>query len=100
MHLTSLCMHVLHELLHDVTGQCMQLLHGLCCFDFILDIPLSAATLISMGYFLTLSLKVSSKKLRILKLQSIDVQSAYEKYYLLFITNTRFWPAEEGLLNI
>jgi hypothetical protein len=24
----------------DVTGQCMQLLHGLCCFDFISDIPL------------------------------------------------------------
>ncbi len=24
----------------DVTGLCMQLLHGLCCFDFISDIPL------------------------------------------------------------
>ncbi len=34
------CMHVLHALLHDVTGQCMQLLHRLCCIDFISDIPL------------------------------------------------------------
>jgi len=25
---------------HDITGQCMQLLHGLCCFDFVSDIPL------------------------------------------------------------
>jgi len=24
----------------------MQLLHGLCCFDFVLDIPLSPATLV------------------------------------------------------
>ncbi len=24
---------------HGVTGWCMQLLNGLCCFDFILDIP-------------------------------------------------------------
>jgi hypothetical protein len=32
-------MHVLHALLHDITGSCMQLLHGLCCFDFISDIP-------------------------------------------------------------
>jgi len=38
-------MHVLHALLHDVTGQCMHLLHGLCCFDFVLDILLSPATL-------------------------------------------------------
>jgi hypothetical protein len=30
---------------HDITGQCMQLLHGLCCFDFVLDIPLPPATL-------------------------------------------------------
>ena len=45
MHITGLCMHVLHALPHDVTGQCMQLLRGLCCFDFILDIPLPPATL-------------------------------------------------------
>jgi hypothetical protein len=45
MHLTGLCMHVLHALPHDVTGQCMQLLHGLCCVDFVLDIPLPLATL-------------------------------------------------------
>ncbi len=32
----------------DVTGRCMQLLHGLCCFDFVSDIPLSPATLIVM----------------------------------------------------
>jgi hypothetical protein len=37
--------HVLHGLPHDITGQCMQLLHGLCCFDFVSDIPLSPATL-------------------------------------------------------
>jgi hypothetical protein len=46
MHLTGLCMHVLHALPHGITGQSMQLLHGLCCFDFVLDIPLSPATLI------------------------------------------------------
>ncbi len=38
-------LHVLHALPHDVTGRYMQLLHGLCYFDFILDIPLSPATL-------------------------------------------------------
>jgi hypothetical protein len=31
---------------HDVTGWCMQLLHGLGCFNFVLDIPLPPATLI------------------------------------------------------
>jgi hypothetical protein len=30
---------------HDITGQCMQLLHGLCCFDFVSDIPLPTAAL-------------------------------------------------------
>jgi hypothetical protein len=40
MHLTGLCMHVLRDLPHDITGRCMQLLHELCCFDFVLDIPL------------------------------------------------------------
>jgi hypothetical protein len=45
MHLTGLCMHVLHALPHDVTGRCMQLLLCLCCFDFVSDIPLSTATL-------------------------------------------------------
>jgi hypothetical protein len=40
MLLKGFCMHVLHALLHVVTGQCMQLLHGLCCFDFISDMPL------------------------------------------------------------
>jgi hypothetical protein len=29
MHLTGLCMHVLHALPHDVTGRCMQLLPGM-----------------------------------------------------------------------
>jgi hypothetical protein len=29
MHLTNLCMHLLHALPHDIKGQCMQLLHGL-----------------------------------------------------------------------
>ncbi len=46
-------MHAPHRLMHactaciahDITGQCMQLLHGLCCFDFVSDIPLSPATL-------------------------------------------------------
>ncbi len=42
MHLTGLCMHALP---HDVTGQCMQLLYELCCFDFVSDMPLSPATL-------------------------------------------------------
>jgi hypothetical protein len=50
MHLTGLCMHVLHALSHDVTGRCMQLLHGLYCFDFVLDIPLSPATLIGSWF--------------------------------------------------
>ncbi len=45
MHLTGLCMHILHALHHDIIGQCMQLLHGLCCFDFVSDLPLSPATL-------------------------------------------------------
>ncbi len=46
MHLTGICMHVcMHALPHDVTGRCMQLLHGLCCFYFISDIPLSPGTL-------------------------------------------------------
>jgi hypothetical protein len=45
MHLTGLSMHVQHALPHDVTDRCMQLLHGLCCFDFVSDIPLSPATL-------------------------------------------------------
>ncbi len=40
MHLTGLCVHVLHALSHDVTGRCMQLPHGLCCFDFVSDIPI------------------------------------------------------------
>jgi hypothetical protein len=52
MHLTGLCMHELHALPHDITGQCMQLLHGLCCFDFVSDIPLSPATLDMVIYFL------------------------------------------------
>jgi hypothetical protein len=38
-------MHVLHALPHDITGRCMQLLHGLCCFDFISDILIPPATL-------------------------------------------------------
>ncbi len=38
MHSPHRLMHVLHELPHDITGWCMQLLHGLCCFDFVLDI--------------------------------------------------------------
>ncbi len=38
-------MRVLYALPHDITGQCMQLLHGLCCFDFDSDIPLSLANL-------------------------------------------------------
>jgi hypothetical protein len=50
MHLTGLCMHVLHALHHDVTGWCMQWLHGLCCFDFVSDIPLSPATLNSWSF--------------------------------------------------
>ncbi len=45
MHLTGICMHVLHALPHDITGRCMQLLHMLCCFNFVSDIPLSPATL-------------------------------------------------------
>jgi hypothetical protein len=53
MHLTGLCMHVLHALPHDVTGQYMQLLHGLCCFDFVSDIPLSPATLNKTYRYLT-----------------------------------------------
>jgi hypothetical protein len=44
MHLTALCMHVLHVLPNDVKGQCMQLLHRVCCFDFVSYIPLSPAT--------------------------------------------------------
>ncbi len=28
------------ELCDDITGRCMQLLHGLCCFNFVSDIPL------------------------------------------------------------
>ena len=40
MHLTGLCMHAQHTLPNDITGPCMQLLHGLCCFDFISDIPI------------------------------------------------------------
>jgi hypothetical protein len=40
MHLTGVCMHVLHALPHDITNWGMQLLHGLCCFDFVSDIPL------------------------------------------------------------
>jgi hypothetical protein len=39
MHLTDLCIHVLHALPHDITGRFMQLLHGLCCSDFVSDIP-------------------------------------------------------------
>jgi hypothetical protein len=35
MHLTGLYMHVLHALPHDVTGWCVQLLHGLCCLIFL-----------------------------------------------------------------
>jgi hypothetical protein len=31
----------------------MQLLHGLCCFDFALDIPLSPATLVVKLYLLS-----------------------------------------------
>ncbi len=31
MHLTGLCMHVLHALPHAITGRCMQLLQGLYC---------------------------------------------------------------------
>jgi hypothetical protein len=38
MHLTGLCMHVQHALPHDITDLCMQLLHELCCFEFISDI--------------------------------------------------------------
>ncbi len=34
----------------DATGRCMQLLHGLCCFDFVSDIPLSPSTLPHMKY--------------------------------------------------
>jgi len=30
---------------HDITDWCMRLLHGLCCFDFVSDIPLSLSTL-------------------------------------------------------
>jgi hypothetical protein len=57
MHLTGLYMHVLHALPHNVTGRCMQLLHGLCCFVFVSDIPLPPATLgysIVPGYVLQL----------------------------------------------
>jgi hypothetical protein len=49
-------MHVLLALPNDVTGQCMQLLHGLCCFDFVSDIPLSPATLICCGFSSSLQL--------------------------------------------
>ncbi len=45
LHCTGQCMHILHTLTalpHEVTSRCMQLLHGLCCFDFILDIPYSS----------------------------------------------------------
>jgi hypothetical protein len=45
MHLTGLCMHVLHAFPQDFTGQCMQLLHELCCLDIVSEIPLSPATL-------------------------------------------------------
>ncbi len=38
-------MHALHALPHDIRGRCMQLLHELCRFDFVLNIPLSPATL-------------------------------------------------------
>ncbi len=44
-HLTGSCIHALHVLPHDISERCMQLLHGLCCINFILDIPLSPATL-------------------------------------------------------
>jgi hypothetical protein len=54
-------MHAPHRLMHactaciahGVTAQCMQLLHGLCCFDFTLDIPLSPATLVVKLYLLS-----------------------------------------------
>jgi hypothetical protein len=50
-------MHAPHRLMqsctaciaHDVTGQWMQLVHGLCCFDFVADIPLSQTTLSHTG---------------------------------------------------
>ncbi len=32
---TGRCMHILHAWPYDI----MQLLHGLCCFDFVSDIP-------------------------------------------------------------
>jgi hypothetical protein len=40
LHHAGQCMHMLHVWPHDVTSQCMQLLHGLWCFDFVSDIPL------------------------------------------------------------
>ncbi len=35
---------------HEVMGRCMQFLHGLGCFDFVLDIPLVPATLRLFSY--------------------------------------------------
>ncbi len=43
-------MHVLHALLHDITAQCMQLLHGLCYFDFVSDIPLLQLLCSTLGW--------------------------------------------------
>jgi hypothetical protein len=42
------CTSQAYALPHDITDWRMQLLHGLCCFDFVLDIPLSPATFLGM----------------------------------------------------
>jgi len=47
-HAVSACISLWHHRLmhaciaHDITGLCMQLLHGLYCFNFISDIPYSS----------------------------------------------------------
>jgi len=106
-------MHVPHRLMHalphDVTGWCMQLLHWICYFDFVSDIPLSPATLLTIdkfgemwcafiwqwkNTFSTISLIIEGISEKVLQF-IVWLRSTYIKKLVSFNKNV-FWTPQKG----